>query len=620
MICSFLSLIWAISFVGAQDDYADLLKVFNARFHGWSSHNTDWEIANSPTDGNGVYVSVSSPPRTVRKGDILMVIPLNESICRDSLEHAALLQDQKHRRQYQQGSNRNLESKDRHYYHIIKMLRDDQLLPLALLVERALGTLSVYNYWISLLPGPTQLQPPFMWTRKELSALEPISIRQQQAAKGTSIDHEFRQLNPVVSELKRYVIEQRHKSSHHLEPADVDDLMSAESFRLCVLWSWTRAWNMFGKKYFVPAADMFNHLEDDDERAFSVRYMLSASERSKKFTDYHQVVNSKTNPGAQNLIVRSDRSFTVRADVGDAAGGPSRQKQQIYESYGDNVNDIFFAYHGFVPDSNGYDCQPVLVELSRKKASHEFTELHGVFKQAAARGLRRPFPDGAYFVLGQHACVYRKSVPPQLLQLGVLDAIAIMHKNIASPDEQDAAQRFFSSCFAEKVAAMSVLSQPAYELGYLLLDHLVLCATNFSLQPPMGSRDQGRFDDRNLLHRALQKAEEVAEDGHQNQVKLVLSLMEDAIASARNTVLRHYKSDFSTSNTTRVEAILASTISSGEERVTAAKKRLLAATKLRLGRMRLLNALLAWTKRQLAAISAAKTTILARLSEGSSEL
>ena len=104
-------------------------------------------------------------------------------------------------------------------------------------------------------------------------------------------------------------------------------------------WKWaksilsTRAWNMKGEESLVPVAGMFNHMPDAEDERYDPAH--PSNTRSQKFLKYHA-----SGPGYAE--VRSDR---------DVQAG-----EELFESYGDNPNQIYLVYHGFFPEKNLYDC------------------------------------------------------------------------------------------------------------------------------------------------------------------------------------------------------------------------------------------------------------------------
>ena len=610
----------------ASGDADIALDDFNARFHSWNPlKNSRLKIARG-NDGNGVYAaprrlttslssssvaSSSSVDLPVRNGEILMTIPMNESLCRESLGDA------------EKDAHRHGKT---HYYSTIKSLRDEQLIPAALMIELALGeAASTYYYWLRFLPSEAELTPPFTWSSEELSHVEPRSLRRQQTGRSAMIQQDYMAVKRLLPEIKKYLVQT-------LGGNNIDQKVRFEAFRLCVLWTWTRAWNMHGHKYLVPAADMFNHAPDDDERQFSVRQMPSASFRSSKFTEFHDVTS-----GA--FAVRSDRSFTIR-------GG---EQQQVYESYGDNMNDIYFGFHGFVPSSNTYDCEPMSLEADHKKGGTSpavLRELLEVMHRKAAGGR---LPDGALPAQGRPCCVYKGSVPPQLLLLAYSMAIGSpSFRNALSTDSKHTTASssptptgaIMASCLSDGISQLELMSsrdrspKPFFAIGYKALDVLVRCATGGSSLQPVTSTSSS-FDDRTLFRHVLEVANATALAADQveeetNRLLRLLELSQLAMDMTRSIVLGHYKAEFSTSNSTLVAAMLQSNEAEQLADDTSLEhrrhlRRISVALRLRLGRMRILNGLLAWVKAQKRALSEAAARLLplpvnAEMGEDRSEL
>lgn len=131
----------------------------------------------------------------------------------------------------------------------------------------------------------------------------------------------------------------------------------------------SRALHLRGKRYLVPLADMFNY---SPQPGTSMRRHGNGAH----FLKYHVV---------------SEAYFRVIADRSAAAGN------QLWEDYGDDSNDVFLAYHGFVSPENPFDCVRLALPPLRGRAS----------AVASALGLRAARLNGS-------ACLRSPAVSPPL--------------------------------------------------------------------------------------------------------------------------------------------------------------------------------------------------------------
>jgi hypothetical protein len=215
-------------------------------------------------------------------------------------------------------------------------VQEEDSLALGVLVENGLGNRSELAAWLRVLPRVgAELSPPHTWPRRERDAIEPRSY--QHDAQRTADDMKnayasLRQRTRAIQNAIQYVRGQTSDKSFDITEAD---FMWARALLD------TRAWNVNGRKYFIPGPDMFNHAPDQEDRKYDPTKRPRQQPRSQKFVHYHRVdvrdakVSGISEPAA---VVLSDRSGVTRDN-------------ELFESYGDNTDFIYFNYHGFVPST-----------------------------------------------------------------------------------------------------------------------------------------------------------------------------------------------------------------------------------------------------------------------------
>ncbi|CUG94324.1 membrane-associated protein, putative [Bodo saltans] len=325
------------------------------------------EVAATEAMGLGVVVGREGAHR-IRAGTRLLELPINATFCRERL------------------AQRQATTHEGGYGSILAQADEEQMVTLSILTEYALGDASQFAPWIRAMPTPDEIQTPFQWSKEERQLIEPRSLAQMVATVERSVRQGFDNAKRYISPLQAFV----KKRKATVSPRN-DDAFSFERYCWARSLVDTRAWNMQGKKYLVPVADFFNHDEDEHDRAYSFTYHVHA--RSQKFMDYHMISHSK---GVKVLRVLSDRD-------GGAAGSP------LCESYGDNTNDIYLPYHGFLPAVNRRDCQSLrlgrgLIQRDRAVVDAELLRI-----VSHDRGVQ-----GHFDLWSVPVCVHRGEYPPLL--------------------------------------------------------------------------------------------------------------------------------------------------------------------------------------------------------------
>ena len=315
----------------------------NKLFWSWNTLNEGLEV------GQGAYsYGVVSRRGPIEANKVIMEVPLSATLCLESIEQ-------------------------RPYGKVLlasESITESDKITLAILTEYASGIAapSSFYYWLRAVPNSTTLIPPFLWPLDIISQMEPKSLRKEVEGRISISLQNYKRVtldSKLLSYLKKYVKQLRNEWKEKLdrdrsrrsidaevidgEEMDEDD-EDKDPFRL-ERYNWaqalldSRGWNMNGHVYFVPVADMFNHRESSDDREFNVREKIFFSFRSQKFLETH------------TIVMRSGGSSVFRIKSDQAA----KQGEELFESYGDNPNEIYFQFHGFVPDvlRNRYDCEKV---------------------------------------------------------------------------------------------------------------------------------------------------------------------------------------------------------------------------------------------------------------------
>lgn len=347
----------------ASSDKAARLDRFNAYFHSLSATNRKLEIKDG-TYGASVFVAPGAAD--IRKMEVVMEVPTKHCFSDASIA------------QKPYGAMLNPSAKG--------APSEENRIALAIAVEFLLGNSSLHFPWMQALPRlGIELNPPHLWPRNESSLIEPATLRSGVLRRTQELRREWDDMlrgGNAVKNLDAWVAKRVTEAGGPPPQEWFDESAPAShvpgkglKMLSLPLFSWaktlldTRAWNVAGRKYFVPAADMYNHAPDAEDIAFDAAQRPLVLPRSQKFLMFH-----KMDP-ASGAKVLSDR-------------GGVKAGEELHESYGDNTDEIYFKYHGFVPaapetfvqdrtrfdmkrwvaarrERNTWDCQPLNLLFSR---------------------------------------------------------------------------------------------------------------------------------------------------------------------------------------------------------------------------------------------------------------
>ncbi len=183
---------------------------------------------------------------------------------------------------------------------------DDELVIAALLIERNKKDLSIFSPYIRVLP--THVPNLIHYNAEELEQLHDLKFAEHIRTSNDNNYNDYLELVAILNDI-----------SYNYE-ITYDDYKWASS----VLDS--RGLRFKGRVHLAPFADMFNYKPHPTPRkAGNGNFFLK-----------HHVLSDKS------LIIYADRN----AESGD----------QLYEDYGDNSDQIYSQYHGFIPDENPFRC------------------------------------------------------------------------------------------------------------------------------------------------------------------------------------------------------------------------------------------------------------------------
>jgi len=183
-----------------------------------------------------------------------------------------------------------------------------------LLLEYKKQKESFFYPYIEILPS--YISSLLYYNTSELAQLQSSSFQQSIIQYQQEIQHHYQLLYQLM---------------HAIPSTMVKTLLSTVTYEE-YQWATTivnsRGLRFHGEIYVAPMADLFNY------QAHSI---LRSANSGEFFLKHHQL-----NSQSHDLVILADR------DV--------KSLDQLYEDYGDNTNEIYFQYHGFIPDQNPFQC------------------------------------------------------------------------------------------------------------------------------------------------------------------------------------------------------------------------------------------------------------------------
>jgi histone-lysine N-methyltransferase SETD3 len=220
-----------------------------------------------------------------------------------------------------------------------------------ILLEKYRGADSFYAPYIDVLP--THVTSVLYFSEQELEALqEPDFIEQIQQFQRTTSE-EFTQLQRIL-----------HGDKSGLLKLLIDNLKQEDYVWACTIVN-SRGLRFRGQVYLAPMADVFNYAPHPEPRL---------SQNGDYFLKHHIL-----DPKNGTLTILADRSCS--------------NGHQVLEDYGDNPNQIYLQYHGFVPNENPFNCIRIFAQNALLTFRKENIVTNNQMKILTKLGLDRPISD-----------------------------------------------------------------------------------------------------------------------------------------------------------------------------------------------------------------------------------
>jgi hypothetical protein len=234
----------------------------------------------------------------------------------------------------------------RWFYSTFHSVSSEQALIAWLLYEKKLGSSSFFYEYLEILPEkiPTSL---IYFNEEEINELQNSHFEEETRENQKEISDNYHRFLRIFSHLLKeknvamlnslflsfsVFTTLSSSSSVNLDTIfiaeNIQQTISFDDYLWCLSILNSRALRFHGEPHLVPMSDIFNYQKHDKTRN---------ADSGAFFLKYHQFDST-------SLSVYADRTV-------DEVG------KQLFEDYGDNTNEIYFQYHGFVPSVvNPFHC------------------------------------------------------------------------------------------------------------------------------------------------------------------------------------------------------------------------------------------------------------------------
>jgi hypothetical protein len=214
------------------------------------------------------------------------------------------------------------------------------------------GSESSYWNYLRLLPSPQDMKEalPLFWSPEEIiSRLNPSALKDDMLEYQSRVQRNYQMISrvPLLGDLVRL------------------NVLNEETYlwATAILDSRSIWWN--GQRHLVPMLDFINCQERaGEERKEVMRIHSTKVERfplPEVTSETEGVVEGASEGGEGGSKLQDEVLLAVTH-----AAWPFQRDEQLFENYG-QPNHIYFAYHGFILDSNSNDCAQLRLSLTEEE-------------------------------------------------------------------------------------------------------------------------------------------------------------------------------------------------------------------------------------------------------------
>ena len=207
---------------------------------------------------------------------------------------------------------KNTKSEDKYVYReMYESFEGESLVIAWLLLESKKGASSFYAPYIDVLP--TYIPSLLHFTKNSLQELQNTDLALSAKGNINTVELDYMEFINVAGEFWPYNIKE----------------VSLDDYKWAMTVTNSRALRFSGEIYLSPMADLFNYSPAPGAEK-------RQPGQGASFLDHHKL--------------STDGSLTVLADRNAKKGS------QLFEDYGDNNDDLYLTYHGFVSIDNPFRC------------------------------------------------------------------------------------------------------------------------------------------------------------------------------------------------------------------------------------------------------------------------
>jgi hypothetical protein len=193
---------------------------------------------------------------------------------------------------------------------------------------------------------PSNFSAPVFWSTAEFGELKGSQLEEMVASDLTETRQEWTLIQKLIGPYSDILC---------------DECFNFDTYRWAAWNVHSRALTLRGVKYLIPLADMVNYQPLPDDGAHKRNHQ-------DLFLKYHRITVDQRDEGTGTAEIFADRDF--------------EKGSLIVESYGDNPNNMYLRYFGFVPESNPTDCRTLHFSLQHVKDTRDAAARAAMLKDA----------------------------------------------------------------------------------------------------------------------------------------------------------------------------------------------------------------------------------------------
>eukprot|EP01038_Epipyxis_sp_PR26KG_P004607 gene4607-6484_t len=219
-----------------------------------------------------------------------------------------------------------IKSNDFHVAQIAKHFKQEQAIKAWILLEYLKKEKSTYYAYFNILP--TYIPSVLHFSYEELIQLQNPILLKEAVNLQSKLHSEYETFLSIASSFWPIRSDDDESNDNNKNINSIEELITYDDYKWVTTIIDSRALRFRGEMYLAPMADIFNYSPHPDPR----------ESKSGDFFLTHHILNNKHG----SITILSDRQQSLN--------------NQLMEDYGDNPDEIYLKYHGFVPENNPFRC------------------------------------------------------------------------------------------------------------------------------------------------------------------------------------------------------------------------------------------------------------------------